>query len=184
MYDVILSAEETAKETATVLKDQGLEGKTYYVLTLHRAENTDDNERLERVIAFVNDISQGTTVIFPVHPRTRKTLTQIRSKFAGNVKMIDPLGYFNMVWLVSNSVLVLTDSGGLQKEAYWLRIPCITLREETEWVETVKSGWNVLYQNYHGPHLPSSSHGAFYGDGRTAEKIITTLNEIFNRERT
>lgn len=183
MYDALLHAVEIASRSATVLRAQDIEGKAYHVLTLHRAENTDDPERMERIMAFVNERTRGTTVIFPVHPRTRKALAQVRNPLAGHVRMIEPLGYFDMVWLVKNSALVLTDSGGLQKEAYWLGVPAITLREETEWIETVQSGWNVLYGDDHGAHHPAPDSRTDYGDGRAAERILTALAEIFDRQR-
>ena len=182
MYDLMIRALEMARGRSSVLKDHNLEGGKYYVLTLHRAENTDDEQRLEKIISFVNEVAAGIPVIFPVHPRTRKALAQIRNKFVANIRMIDPLGYFDMVWLAGKSALILTDSGGLQKEAYWLKVPCITLREETEWVETVKSGWNVLYRNYAGAHYPSHEDEPFYGDGKTAEIIVSALKELFDRE--
>lgn len=182
MYTLILGILETAKERSTILKDYRLEEKKYYVATLHRAENTDDEDRMKTMVAFINQVAAGTPVIFPVHPRTRKALEPFRSSFAAPVKMIDPLGYFDMVWLLSNSALILTDSGGLQKEAYWLKVPCITLREETEWVETIKSGWNILYRNYTGAHRPSNADEHFYGDGKNAERIVDALNVIFSEE--
>lgn len=179
MYDLLIRSLEMAKGKSSVLKDHNLEGEKYYVLTIHRAENTDDENQLEKIMAFTNEIAAGIPVIFPVHPRTRKTLAKIPKRFADCIKMVEPLGYFDMVRLAGASSMILTDSGGLQKEAYWLRVPCITLREETEWVETVESGWNVLYRNYTGSHTPSHENEPFYGDGKTAVKIVSILKELF-----
>ena len=133
-----------------------MRSKSYYLMTLHRAENTDSSERLIEVLEFVSQVSKNNPILFPVHPRTKKILSQMQLKLAENIKTIEPLGYFDMVEILKNSSMVLTDSGGLQKEAYWLQIPCITLREETEWLETVESGWNVLYKHYTGTHHTGS----------------------------
>ena len=176
MYDVLLTALEIAAKKSKILECLNLHEKGYYTLTIHRAENTDNQESFERIINFVNDASAGNPVIFPAHPRTKKIFGVIGKKFAGNIKIIEPLGYFDMVWLLKNSALALTDSGGLQKEAYWLKVPCITLRDETEWIETVQSGWNILYKDYKESHSPKYDDN-YYGDGKSAERIVNVLSE-------
>ncbi|MFH0931507.1 MAG: UDP-N-acetyl glucosamine 2-epimerase [Candidatus Zixiibacteriota bacterium] len=172
MYDVLLSSVEIAGKKSYVLNELNIKPKEYNVLTLHRAENTDNLERLQSLLDFVIETSSDKQIIFPVHPRTRKVLQNLPPEVLKNINMIGPIGYFDMVWLVKNSFLVFTDSGGLQKEAYWLKVPCITLRDETEWIETVKSGWNVLYKNYIGQHNLLDADTLLYGDGSAAEKII------------
>ncbi len=124
---------------------------------------------------FVNDVSVGKTVICPMHPRTMKVYGHTKKKFMPNIKTVEPVGYFDILMLMKNTALIMTDSGGMQKEAYWLQVPCVTLREETEWVETVQSGWNVLYRNYNGLHKPSDKNTTYYGDGKAAERIVRTL---------
>ena len=151
-------------------------------MTLHRAENTDNPDRLRSIVDFSNEVTAGREIIFPVHPRTKKAIRNLQKGFAGNIRMAEPLGYFDMIWLLKNSAIALTDSGGLQKEAYWLKVPCITLRDETEWVETVQSGWNILYKDYKKSHEPETSITA-YGDGNAAERIVRALVNTIGKEK-
>ncbi len=175
MYDVIRLSMESAEHHSTVLRDLDLQGREYHMLTLHRAENTDDPARFSDMVDFVNDVSSGKPVIFPMHPRTRKVYERTSKKFHRLTRIIDPLPYFDGLVLLKNSALLMTDSGGMQKEAFWLKVPCVTLRDETEWVETVKSGWNVFYKDYNGKHAPSKSNGMVYGDGNAAETIVAAV---------
>jgi len=128
----------------------GVEEGPYILATVHRAENTDDPGRLKGILAALTRLARKQPVIFPVHPRTKKMLakagrrTEPTAGTAAGIRFIDPVGYLEMARLESGAAMILTDSGGIQKEAYWLRIPCVTLRDCTEWVETVASGWNVL----------------------------------------
>jgi UDP-GlcNAc3NAcA epimerase len=196
MYDSILYYSELAEEKSSILRDLGLfTVKTrnskfithnYYLATLHRAENTDDPERLKSILRALNEIGKNTTTVLPLHPRTKKMM-KVYHFFRAfkNIKFIEPVSYFDMLKLERNARTILTDSGGVQKEAYWLRVPCFTLREETEWVETIKSGWNVLTgtnakrivgevgrlekrRNY-----PEGNR--IFGDGKAGEKIVQTL---------
>lgn len=178
MYDALLYVVEIAARRSQIMEQLRVTSKDYCLLTIHRAENADDQERLNEIINFVNDVSSGMRVIFPVHPRTRKAFETMKIRFKDNVSSIEPLGYFDMVMLLKNSKCVLTDSGGLQKEAYWLKVPCITLREETEWIETVQSGWNILYKDYKESHSPKYDDN-YYGDGKSAEKIVNVLVKLF-----
>jgi UDP-GlcNAc3NAcA epimerase len=127
-----------------VLADLNVTPGCYCLATIHRAENTDDSERLHRLLGALEEIP--TPVIFPVHPRTRATLrsTGWKPRGGSNLRMIEPIGYLEMVQLEASARAVLTDSGGVQKEAFFLGRPCVTLRDETEWVETLEGGWNVL----------------------------------------
>ncbi len=179
MYDVLLYAIDIAEKESVILEQLQLVSGNYYLLTLHRAENIDHVERLEEIIGFVNDLSKDKTVIFPIHPRTKKIYRDAKRRFTENVNKIEPMDYFDLLMLLKNSDLVMTDSGGLQKEAYWLEIPCITMRNETEWVETIKSSWNVLYKDYNGSHNPTDVNGTDYGDGKAAERIVSIRDKLW-----
>lgn len=175
MYDVLLHAVAIAEQRSKIIADLGLAAKEYCLLTVHRAENTDDPKQFAKIVKFVNEVSGGRTVIFPMHPRTVKMYSSSESRFADNIRIIEPLGYFDILMVLKNAALALTDSGGMQKEAYWLKTPCVTLREQTEWVETVEEGWNVLYGNFAGLHSPVESSGWAYGDGMAADRIVDML---------
>lgn len=144
MVDALMFNRTIAKESSRILEDLYLNRGHYLVLTVHRPGNTDARENLSSIIEAVGE--SGRTVVFPLHPRTRKLLHQfgLANRIPGNIRMTEPLGYLDMIRLMSDAEKILTDSGGIQKEAYLLGIPCITLRENTEWVETVEDGWNVL----------------------------------------
>jgi UDP-GlcNAc3NAcA epimerase len=152
----------------------------YAVLTIHREANTEP-EQLRRLISELN--ATGWTFVFPVHPRTRKVLAEHGIEAAPSLNMIEPVGYLEMLALVAGSTRVVTDSGGLQKEAYWLRIPCITLRPSTEWIDTVAAGANTLVDPGEpsglGAALTNASFPAdapqLYGDGRAAAGIAEAL---------
>ena len=145
MYDALLDRVERARETSTILERLRLEAHGYLLLTVHRAENTDQLSKLEGIMAAFRSLAEsGQKIIFPVHPRTRKQLSKLSLGSPVQLLMIDPVPYLDMVLLEAMARLIATDSGGIQKEAYWLRVPCMTLREETEWIETVDSGWNRL----------------------------------------
>lgn len=145
MYDALWDSAERAKQRSTILNRHKLEPGRYLLATVHRAENTDNLSRLEEVMAaFMSLADSGLTIVFPVHPRTRKQLSKLSFACPERLLMVDPVPYLDMVLLETMAKLIATDSGGIQKEAYWLGVPCITLRHETEWIETVKSGWNRL----------------------------------------
>ena len=178
MYDVLLHASDIALQRSTILQRLSLAPKKYYLLTLHRAENTDDPRVFKEIVQFINTVANGTTVIFPMHPRTKNVYAKSEAKFESNVRIVEPAGYFDLLALLKNSSVLLTDSGGMQKEAFWLRTQCITLRNETEWVETLDGGWNTLYKNFKGISPPSSNQPPVYGDGRAAEKILAILLKL------
>ena len=146
MYDAVLQFAEIARQRSTILQDLGLKPKGYLLATAHRPYNTDVPENLRNILTAFAEI--GEPLIFPVHPRTWQNISELDGvasfEFNRNVRMIEPVGYLDMLVLEQNARLILTDSGGIQKEAYWLSVPCVTLRDETEWVETVEAGWNVL----------------------------------------
>lgn len=173
MYDVTLSAVERARGRSQVLETNGLAPKSYAVATIHRAENTDDPERFARVIQWLADRGREVPVVMPVHPRTRKLMEKSGLTPEG-VRLIEPLGYLDMAWLTHNATAVFTDSGGLQKEAYFHRVPCVTLRDETEWVETVEAGWNRLWTV---AEFKPRKDIADYGIGKSSAKIAEVLAE-------
>jgi UDP-GlcNAc3NAcA epimerase len=182
--DVMANALEFAAAKTTTSSDilvrLELEPQGYLLATVHRAENTDDSQRLMNILSAFESLNE--IIVFPAHPRTRKFLRDTGYQPPKNVKLIDPVGYFEIIALEKYARLILTDSGGIQKEAYWLNIPCITLRDETEWVETKETGWNVLtgadrdriidvVSSFKEP----SEHPSLYGDGRATIKCIQTL---------
>ena len=137
MYDATLHFSELALQKGV---DTGVKGEEYYLATVHRASNTDDPDRLNEILSGLSRLPAP--VILPLHPRTRARLNG--TEIPGNIEVRDPVGYLQMLLLVKHAKAVLTDSGGLQKEAFWLKRPCITLRNETEWVETLAGNWNQL----------------------------------------
>jgi len=145
MQEALLWAAERAHSVSTILERLGLEEKAYLLATVHRAENTDDPHRLSTILAAFQELSQSLPVVFPLHPRTRQRMAEFGLQdYLSSLRVVEPLGYLDMVRLEQAAGVILTDSGGVQKEAFWLGVPCVTLREETEWVETVECGANVL----------------------------------------
>lgn len=185
MADVLLWAREKVNRRPGTLLDELQVAPGHYVLaTVHRAENTDDPARLSSIMDALENLEEA--VVFPVHPRTRKALDALGWRADGDagrsVCLIEPLGYLDMVRLMQSARLILTDSGGMQKEAYWLGVPCVILREETEWTETVDAGWNILtgadrtkIEECARTLVPPSAHPSLYGDGHTAAAICEVL---------
>jgi UDP-GlcNAc3NAcA epimerase len=172
MFDTTLYARSLALEKSTVLELLGLEDRGYSLCTMHRAENTDDHERLAQMIGFLEQMAEVRPLVFPVHPRTRKVLAE-KCMQPRNMILIEPVGYFDIHRLLAGADTLFTDSGGMQKEAYFHRLPCVTLREETEWVETVEAGWNRLWNvpDYRLPRRDVTD----YGDGQAAAQIIDLI---------
>ena len=180
MADALAYASERSKSRSCILQAMGLKEKGFLLATVHRAENTDNPERLRSIAAAFAKIKEP--VVFPVHPRTRKRLEDLGIK---NLKCIDPVGYLDMVRLEQAARMILTDSGGIQKEAYWLGTSCITLREETEWVETVTTGWNVLVGadterilEQVRSFAPPAARPTLYGDGHAAARCVALLGSM------
>ncbi len=142
MYDAVQFYQSKIETNATVLQKEKLEGKPFVLATLHRAENTNDPARLKEICEAFNEINQQVKIVLPLHPRTKSFLSSQGIKL--NAHVIDPVGYFDMLALLKNCSMVMTDSGGLQKEAYFFSKFCITLRDQTEWVELVEVGANTL----------------------------------------
>lgn len=145
MYDALLDAEARAQSASTILERLRVQPRAYLLATVHRADNTDRLPQLRQIMTALCALAEtGRTIVFPVHPRTRKQLESLPDAHADRLLLIDPVSYLDIIRLESMAEAIVTDSGGIQKEAFWLRVPCITLREETEWVETVECGWNRL----------------------------------------
>jgi len=142
MVDSLLFGINKAQGLSRVLEEQELVDTDYLVLTLHRPYNVDDPANLKHILSGLNEL--GKLIIFPVHPRTRKVISIIHGSDFQNIRYIEPLAYLDFLMLMQSSQMILSDSGGIQKEAYIMKKPCVTLRYETEWVETVESGWNML----------------------------------------
>ncbi|MGA4577384.1 non-hydrolyzing UDP-N-acetylglucosamine 2-epimerase [Limisphaera sp. VF-2] len=166
MHEALLEARQIAAQRSRILDQLGLEPRSYFLVTVHRAENTDEPTRLAGIWSALTELARERPVLFPVHPRTRKVLTRlglseelahlrepdcadgdlpvVRPVPGADLRLLPPLGYLDMLRLTESARVILTDSGGLQKEAWWLGVPCVTLRDETEWVETLAHGANVL----------------------------------------
>jgi UDP-N-acetylglucosamine 2-epimerase len=183
MADALAAARERASDRADVLKRLGVKRRGYCLATIHRAENTDDRKRLSDILAVLGSL--GEPVVFPMHPRARAAIGRFGLAMPPPpVQVIEPLGYLDAVALESNARLILTDSGGMQKEAYWLGVPCVTLRDETEWVETVKAGWNTIAgadkvriaEAVRTSSAPTS-RPPLYGDADAAHRCVAALAE-------
>lgn len=197
MYDSILRYSRLADQKATVLKDLGFEPeatgqgvevpkRSYYLATLHRAENTDDPKRLRSILSALDEIAKGVPVILPLHPRTKKRIeAQHLTSKTRRLTIIQPVSYLNMLQLEKHALAILTDSGGVQKEAYWHGVPCLTLREETEWVETAISGRNLIVGTNKEQIIetlktlqevrPKRRDEGLWGSGKAASEIIREL---------
>lgn len=180
MLDAMLQNRPIARRKSDVLARLDLEPGTYALVTIHRAANTDDPVRLQQIVTTLNSVPE--TITFPAHPRTRKALAQLDAHFAAHVRLIEPVSYFDMMILEENARLIATDSGGVQREAYFLGIPCLTLREETEWIETVEAGWNKLVGTEPERVIdawfdfaPPEERPPIFGDGMAARHIAQVL---------
>jgi UDP-N-acetylglucosamine 2-epimerase (non-hydrolysing)/UDP-GlcNAc3NAcA epimerase len=198
MYDSVLFNSQLSEIRSRILEDLGLAGQNYALATIHRAENTDEPERLAEIVKAFQSISTALLpLVLPLHPRTRKCLAATGMDLEGpGMLVIDPVGYLDMIRLEKQSRAILTDSGGVQKEAYFMGVPCITMRDETEWVETVALGWNCLVgadaskivaacqrclatpgglPPFNRSEQAEAIVAQPYGDGRAAEQIVAIL---------
>jgi UDP-N-acetylglucosamine 2-epimerase len=186
MYDSVLFYSERADERTSILDRLGLTPKQFYLVTVHRGENTDDSVRLHRIIDALGQLN--VPIVWPIHPRTRKIMGDAVNTLADHIHVIDPVSYLDMLVLEKHARIILTDSGGVQKEAYWLHVPCITLRDETEWVELVAHGCNQVVgtdvqrirsaaekAEQHVNRLDVVYADSLYGDGRSADRIVSIL---------
>lgn len=183
MFDAVQQFSEIAAQRSTILDTLNLTPRGYLLATIHRPYNTDEPENLRTILAAFAELDEP--VIFPVHPRTRKKIADLGllEGSSAQVRMIEPVGYLDMLVLERNARLILTDSGGIQKEAFFFAVPCVTLRPETEWVETVETGWNVLVHADRAKivaavkeHIwPADAPPHIFGDGHASERIVRTL---------
>jgi UDP-GlcNAc3NAcA epimerase len=183
MYDSVLFCADRATERSRILITLGLAPKSYFLATVHRAENTEDRERLRAIFKGLGAIEAP--VVLPLHPRTAKALQAEGVEIAPNIRLIEPLAYLDVLMLEQHARAILTDSGGMQKEACFFKVPCVTLRDETEWVELVEAGVNFLTgadpeRIMLGVHWardwkPRPPVGPLYGDGKAAESIVRIL---------
>jgi UDP-GlcNAc3NAcA epimerase len=189
MAEALAFAVERARERSDALAGLGLAEKGFVLATVHRAENADSPERLAAILAALDAASEP--VIFPMHPRTAAAVAGLGYRPAPHVRLIEPLGYLDMVRVAGAARMILTDSGGLQKEAYWLGVPCLTLRDETEWVETVEAGWNVLVGansaaivDAIGRFAPSAGRPALYGHTQgSVTRCVELMTDASRRDR-
>jgi UDP-N-acetylglucosamine 2-epimerase len=184
MYDALRHNRSLAAARPDPLAALGLAPQGYLLLTIHRAANTDDPARLAAIVTALNALNEP--IVFPVHPRTQAALARLDRALARHVRVIDPVGPLDMLRLEEQARLILTDSGGVQKEAYWLAVPCVTLREETEWTETVEQGWNCLagtdparITGAVATFQPDGTPPPLFGDGHAAEAIAHILEQTW-----
>ncbi len=181
MYDATLMFLPRAEERLDRLAELGLAPGEYYLATVHRAENTDDTQCLTSIMEALGELELP--VVLPLHPRTRKQLDAFGIRLSAGIRLIEPVGYLEMLLLESRAKAILTDSGGVQKEACFLQVPCVTLREETEWLETMESGWNTLagtdperireaLSGLRRPERPSMA----FGDGQASHRVAKSLS--------
>jgi len=185
MYDSFLHYKKAVDHDA-VMRGYRLTNSQYLLVTIHRAENTDDLQRLEVIITVLRSLSLSIDVVLPLHPRTRKVIEKASFPL-GNIKVIEPVPYLDMIALLVRAATVITDSGGLQKEAYFAKVPCVTVRDETEWSETLEYGWNRLVPVGQITNLEEMITGAleierstlsyhhYYGDGTAAQRVVEAL---------
>jgi UDP-N-acetylglucosamine 2-epimerase len=183
MIEALTDATSRARAASTVLDRLSLAERGYVLATVHRAENTNSHGRLGRIVAALDAL--GEPVVFPVHPRTRRALADAGFTPGPAVTLLEPVGYLDMVRLESSARLIVTDSGGVQKEAFWLGVPCVTVRDETEWTETVESGWNVLAGTDTQAIIDAvrrfavpATRSPLYGEGRSSQAIVHLLEEM------
>ena len=176
MYDGALFYKELRKKPTYNISDE------FILCTIHRAENTNNKKRLTGIFEALNEIAKEREILLPLHPRTKKLIKELDINYK-NLTIIEPVGYLEIVWFIYNCSLIMTDSGGLQKEAYFFKKPCITLRDETEWVELVDNGFNILVganrdkilSTYKTYKFNTNFNTNLYGDGQASKKIVLEL---------
>lgn len=194
MYDAALLHGKRADQKSHIVEKIGLRSGAYILATVHRAENTDNSKRLSAIVAALCQVSFDLPVVWPLHPRTRAALGKnaLFEQAERSIQLIEPVGYLDMVRLEKNAALVATDSGGVQKEAFFYRVPCVTLRDETEWVELVELGWNRLCPPISIKNVAEGiqsavgtlgREGSPYGKGDAAPQIEQVLTKYFRKSQ-
>jgi UDP-GlcNAc3NAcA epimerase len=186
MLDTLHHNVPKAMKREGILKEFNLSAKEYLLLTLHRPYTVDNTDKLKSIFMAISDVN--IPVIFPVHPRTRKMMTDNNLEVSSNLILTDPLGYLDFILLQMKASKILTDSGGIQKEAYLLQVPCITIRPETEWIETVEAGWNLVVGN-DAQKLrqailkfnPTGKQSPIFGTYSVAEKIVGVIEKFLTK---
>lgn len=185
MYDAALYYGRLADERSSIIGDLGLTRGEYVLATIHRAENTNDPDRLRAIFGGLEKVAADVDVVMPLHPRTRSCLATSGVLPNRRISIIDPVGYLDMIALERNARVIATDSGGVQKEAFFFRVPCVTLRSETEWVETVELGWNVVVADSNSAVISravlnarpaGADPGQPYGHASAARDIAASIN--------
>lgn len=187
MYDAVLYNAKMAEKNSDILEIIGSKSKDYLLITIHRAENTDDPEKMKNILTALAEIPEKK--IWPIHPRTKNKLEGygIKLEDIPNLTVIDPVGYLDMLSLEVNALKIITDSGGVQKEAYFAKVPCVTVREQTEWVETLEGEANILTGTDTEKILAavrkevSPTYTPLFGDGETSQKILSHLKEHYGK---
>jgi len=189
MYDAALYFGQEAEKKSPILSTLGQNPQDYVLATIHRAENTDSPERMHNIFSALHEISDTAQVVLPIHPRTRKKIEELHIQ-SHRIKMIEPVGYLDMIMLEKYAALIITDSGGVQKEAFFYRVPCLTLRSDTEWTELVELGWNTLADPVSKDVIITAFHACLnkkgkesmpYGDGNSAQLIADYLKYSINQ---
>ncbi|MEX1014729.1 MAG: UDP-N-acetylglucosamine 2-epimerase (non-hydrolyzing) [Candidatus Paceibacterota bacterium] len=183
MVDSVLENAKKAEKRTHMLDELNIKGDEFYLATLHRPYNVDDPNNLKLIFREFSNLNNP--IIFPIHPRTKKVINENNIKVPESVKLIKPMGYIDFICLQQHCKKIITDSGGIQKEAYILKKPCITLRSETEWTETVASGWNLLININKNPSFssliesfsPPMKHKPLFGEN-VADKMLTHIQQI------
>jgi len=184
MYDAVLYNKELAQQKSTILSDLDLEAKQYHLITIHRAENTDDLQNMKNILEAFAQIEE--VKVWPMHPRTKHKLASygLSVETIPNLKVIEPVGYLDMLTLESHAKKIITDSGGVQKEAYFMQVPCVTVREQTEWVETLETEANILVGTDVEKIVAAVKkdvrpvYSDVFGDGKAAEKIVEAIERV------
>jgi UDP-GlcNAc3NAcA epimerase len=199
MYDIALKYTNKANQISKILTELNIKSKDYILATIHRAENVDNKNKLFNIFTILNSLAKEFKIIMPIHPRTSKMIYNFNyTSLLSNILIIEPVGIFDMISLENNSKLIITDSGGIQKEAYFHKVPCVTLREETEWIETVECGCNkvvnpndieqvinniykMLSTTINDYQLKNYTYvNELYGNGDASKKIVKHIIEYFN----
>lgn len=189
MYDAVLHFRELSRRRSAILDRLDLDARPYVLCTIHRAENTDDPSRLRKLFSVLASVARAIPVVLPLHPRTLSMLraARIDAKPHPDVRVIEPLGYLDMMRLEGAAALIVTDSGGVQKEAFFHHVPCVTLRHETEWAELLEAGWNRLAPPDDFQRMLAAIQEAIgsvgksvalYGDGDAARRIVEVLKAV------